>query len=135
MRHHVTLTRIVFAGTAGIVSTAGCTGPDDCTIASASCERLPPLALAFTPSAATLAVGDTTSVAVVVTRGTRPAVPSVRWSLAPGGAAVVAIDSTTITQTRVRVRAAATGLGGLLLSATVGGETVLGGVPITVVAR
>lgn len=126
-----------------VVAAAGCTGPDDCTVSTASCGNYP-LEFVLTPPTLTLAVGDTASVGVTVTQRGRPTRPVVRWTagpaVAPGSGsatppAAVAIDSTTATQARVRLRGLAAGLGYVQVSVSVEGQTVSSAVPVTVVAR
>jgi uncharacterized protein YjdB len=118
---------LVFA--AAVAFIASCTGSEDCTVSTSSCGSY---ALTFdvTPRTVTLAVGDTGSVAIAVQQSGRAARAEVRWTATPP--AVVALDSSTVARSQVRVQAIAVGSSLLGFVVNVGGQTVQGTVPVTV---
>jgi hypothetical protein len=130
--------RLIAAAAVGLL--AACDGDEVCIVSGPSCEARA-VTIELSPWSLTLGVGDTASVAVSVQQGGRPARPAVRWEVgAPPGApvsppAIVALDSLTVTQSRVRLRATAAGLTVLNAWVTVEGLQYGAAVPVTVIAR
>jgi hypothetical protein len=111
---------------------ASCGGQEDCTVSGASCEPHA-VTIVITPQRLALGVGDTASVAVSVTRGGRSVGSDVRWTA--GQPPIMALDSLTVAQPRVRLRATAAGMSLIGLTVTVNGQQYMASVPVTITAR
>jgi hypothetical protein len=120
LRRHVERLRFV----AALALLGGCQSTGDVTI------PLAPPRFDLQPASLTLHLGDTTSAAVVFADDTRRA--TFRWS--SSDTAVVALDSTTASTSRVRMRAVGVGTGAVTVAVTVSGFTYMAAIPVTVSA-
>ena len=114
------------------LAVAACGGPEDCTVSAASCGNAPPV-ITLTPLGLARGLGDTASIAVAVKVNGSAVTPAARWTVA--APPVVTLDSQTVAQPRVRLRATAVGSSVVNVSITVSGQTYFTAVPVTVAAR